>query len=138
MTGALARTTRDVRWVGNRVQGWLVDVGLGFFEERSTASRVKHMLLLRHLPVFAMKTSIGMTARRVYHLDGYAGPGMYDDASPGSPLIAADGAAFLGRTSSQVRSTAHCDLVGIYIEEDPTSAARLRASWRQSAAGTGT
>lgn len=108
---------------------------VGFFEERSTASRVKHMLLLRYLPVFAMKTSVGMTARRAYYLDGYAGPGMYDDASPGSPLIAADVAAFLGRTSSQVRSTAHCELVGIFIEEDPTSAAQLRTNL--AAAGRG-
>ena len=53
-----------------------------YWENRGLPSVLKHDLLRRYLPVFAAKT--GSRSAGVVYLDGYAGRGRYDDATPGS------------------------------------------------------
>ncbi len=58
----------------------------GFFAAPQAAAVLKHGILRRYLPVFATKT--GSRAGEVIYLDGYAGPGLYDDGTEGSPALA--------------------------------------------------
>jgi three-Cys-motif partner protein len=80
-----------------------------FFREHRPAAVLKHGILRRYLRVFASKT--GSTARdhRVAYLDGYSGPGEYQDGTPGSPMLAADTARILGDLR---------DLEGFYVEKE--------------------
>jgi three-Cys-motif partner protein len=80
-----------------------------FFGERRPAAVLKHGILRRYLHVFASKTGSTAPGRRVAYLDGYSGPGEYQDGTPGSPLLAAETARLLG----QVRN-----LEGFYVEKD--------------------
>ncbi len=59
-----------------------------FFARRQAAAAFKHGILTRYPVVFAGKAG-SITSGRVVFLDGYAGPGRYDDEaqSPGSPLL---------------------------------------------------
>lgn len=92
-----------------------------FFKEKQGAGVFKHGLLRRYVPVFVSK--VGSTAQggRVYYLDAYAGAGMYDDGTPGSPLLVAKTASEMARLR---------DLRGIYVEEDRKTCDRLRAVLR--------
>jgi three-Cys-motif partner protein len=80
-----------------------------FFREHRPAAVLKHGILRRYLRVFASKT--GSTARdhRVAYLDGYSGPGEYQDGTPGSPMLAADTARILGDMR---------DVEGFYVEKE--------------------
>lgn len=88
-----------------------------FFEEKQAAAILKHGILRRYLAVFASKTGVNAPNNRVVYLDGYAGPGIYDDSKPGSPALAQQTASELARTRS---------LEGIYVEEKKENAAKLR------------
>ena len=59
---------------------------MNFFQEPQGAAILKHGILRRYLPVFTAK--VGSTAGEVDYLDCYAGPGLYDDGSDGSPALA--------------------------------------------------
>jgi three-Cys-motif partner protein len=80
-----------------------------FFREQRPAAVLKHGILRRYLHVFASKTGSTALGRRVAFLDGYSGPGEYQDGTSGSPLLAAETARLLG----QVRN-----LEGFYVEKD--------------------
>ena len=90
----------------------------GFFAERKAAAILKHGILGRYLRVFCSKTGLRSPDHRVIYLDGYAGPGMYDNGDPGSPALAVTTAERL----------ADCrELYGIYVENNPTLAHELEA-----------
>ncbi|MEX0832681.1 MAG: three-Cys-motif partner protein TcmP [Actinomycetota bacterium] len=80
-----------------------------FFSERRPAAVLKHGILRRYLRVFASKTGSTSAGNRVAFLDGYSGPGEYEDGTPGSPMLAAETARIL----ANVRN-----LEGYYVERD--------------------
>lgn len=55
-----------------------------FFRSPKAAAVFKHAVLDQYLVPYAMKTGV-REPHRVAFVDGYAGPGIYDDGSPGSP-----------------------------------------------------
>lgn len=59
-----------------------------FFQRPQAAAVLKHGILSRYSTVFA--TMAGKRTGAVVYFDGYAGPGRYDDGSPGSPLLAVE------------------------------------------------
>ncbi|MET7460413.1 three-Cys-motif partner protein TcmP [Nonomuraea sp. NPDC005501] len=80
-----------------------------FFRERQAAAVFKHGILKRYPVVFASKAGSRVPDRRVVFVDGYAGRGRYEDGSPGSPLLLAQGAASV----SDFRN-----VTGIFVERD--------------------
>jgi three-Cys-motif partner protein len=88
-----------------------------FFNERQGAAIMKHAVLKRYLPWFAMKGGKFAPGRTVVYIDGYAGPGLYADGASGSPLIAADVAALID-TVRTVDAT--------FVEKDADFAEQLR------------
>ncbi len=88
-----------------------------FFAERRPAAVLKHGILRRYLRVFASKTGSTAPGGRVAYLDGYSGPGEYEDGTPGSPMLAAETAEIL----STIR-----ELEGFYVERDHATFERLR------------
>lgn len=103
-----------------------------FFGERQPAAVFKHAILERYLPMFVWKTGSTSWQGRVAYVDGFAGPGLYEDGSPGSPAVAVDSArAITGKDGSE-------RVDGYLVEENPDSCAALRAylkseglsSWR--------
>lgn len=87
-----------------------------FFAERKAAAVLKHGILGRYLRIFCSKTGLRSPDHRVIYLDGYAGPGMYDNGEPGSPALAVGTAERL----------ADCrELYGIYVENNPALAQEL-------------
>jgi three-Cys-motif partner protein len=85
-----------------------------FFEEPQGAAFLKHEIIRRHYGSFAAIT--GGTGKRVYILDAYAGPGQYEDGTPGSPAYAAQTAAFF-----QGKHEVFC----LYVEKNPDRFRRL-------------
>lgn len=88
-----------------------------FFREKRATAVLKHGILRRYAPVFASKAGL-TTNGRVVFLDGYAGPGRYDDEfkSPGSPLLFAESAEFV----SEFR-----DVTCFFVEKDDAHYANL-------------
>jgi three-Cys-motif partner protein len=91
---------------------------MSFFKEPQAAAILKHGLLKRYLPIFAMKT--GSVAGEVAYLDCYAGPGLYSDGSDGSPSLA------LATANAIARSRGKASLHGHLVEQDPEAVASLR------------
>ncbi|MDQ4032260.1 MAG: three-Cys-motif partner protein TcmP [Actinomycetota bacterium] len=87
-----------------------------FFAQQRTAAAFKHGILKRYPVVFAGKAG-SITSGRVVFLDGYAGPGRYDDGSPGSPLLFVQAARRLGKLRK---------VTAIFVEQHPDRCARLR------------
>lgn len=88
-----------------------------FFEAKKRAAVFKHGILGRYPVIFAAKAGSLTDGKKVMFLDGYAGPGEYEDGAPGSPLLLLQQAAHL----SEIRS-----VKGIFVEENRAHAARLR------------
>ena len=88
-------------------------------------SVAKHELLRNYLdawfPILASKE------RRVIFLDGFAGPGIYSDGQPGSPIIALK--SLLERTD--LDRYARCQFIFHFIEKDPARHGRLRVELQQ-------
>lgn len=89
-----------------------------FFHERQPAAVLKHGILGRYLHPFASKTGATALNHRVVYVDGYAGPGVYSDGTPGSPALAE-------QTSQAVANTRNLDC--IYVEKDRDDYNRLRS-----------
>lgn len=95
-----------------------------FFQRRQAAAVLKHGILTRYPPVFATMTGSTSTAGRVVYLDGYAGPGRYEQelgesvGAPGSPLLAVQNASTVAKWSRDL----HC----LFIERNPVYADNLR------------
>lgn len=83
-----------------------------FFRERRAAAVFKHGILKRYPVVFASKAGSRVPDRRVIFVDGYAGRGEYNDGSPGSPLLLAQGAASI----KEFRN-----VKGIFVERDSSN-----------------
>lgn len=62
-----------------------------FKEERRDWSSIKHSILGPYMTLFLGK--LGRPGTNLYYVDGFAGPGRYEDGERGSPLIAAEIAA---------------------------------------------
>jgi three-Cys-motif partner protein len=86
-----------------------------FFKARQDAAFVKHTILGDYLVPYVTKA--GSRTRRVVYVDGYAGPGVYEDETPGSPAIAME-------TAQKLKSTRQ--FRGHFIEQDPNFAAELQ------------
>jgi hypothetical protein len=86
-----------------------------FFEKRKAAAFVKHEILAGYLKPYAMK--VGVNAREVVFVDGYAGPGVYDSGEPGSPEVAL-------QVSDAIAD--HRVLRGHFVEQKRTFADALR------------
>jgi three-Cys-motif partner protein len=61
------------------------------------------------------------------YFDGYAGPGPYDDGSPGSPLLAVETARATARWDRKVEC--------LFVEKDPAHAANLERTLAEEAPG---
>jgi three-Cys-motif partner protein len=83
-----------------------------FFGKRQGAAVLKHGILEQYLPVFVAKTGSYAPGRQVAYLDGYAGPGAYDDGAPGSPQLAIDCA----QTLAEIR-----DVRCLFVEKHPAT-----------------
>ncbi|MFF3863347.1 three-Cys-motif partner protein TcmP [Streptomyces sp. NPDC002209] len=69
------------------------DVASPFFVSKKAAAVLKHAILDKYVVPFASKVGKYAPDGRVVYLDGYAGPGRYDDGTPGSPDLILDSAA---------------------------------------------
>lgn len=97
---------------GGRVDGQSV-------HERQAAAAFKHGILRRLPAAFATRTGAWSAGRRVVFLDGYPGPGQFDDGTPGCPLLmAADARTPAGRSG----------VTGIFVEGDRAAFAVLRGA----------
>src|ERR1019366_1608738 len=61
-----------------------------FFEKAQPAAILKHGILSRYFPVFAWRAGSMSPNNHVAYIDGYAGPGQYQDGQPGSPALAVE------------------------------------------------
>lgn len=99
-----------------------------FFQRRQAAAVLKHGILSRYPLVFATMASANSARKRVVFLDGYAGPGRYDDGSPGSPLLAVETAT---RTAQWGR-----EVTCLFVEKDPKTYNNLCSTLAQAAPST--
>jgi three-Cys-motif partner protein len=60
---------------------------VAFFDSPQAAAVFKHAVLEQYLRPFAMKTGLWSVGHRVAFVDGYAGPGLYEDGANGSPAL---------------------------------------------------
>ena len=88
-----------------------------FFERPQAAAKLKHEILGGYLRPFVQKVGSTAPGKTVAYLDGYAGPGQYDDATPGSPAIAVGVADVVANVDS---------VVGHLVESDPACHEALR------------
>lgn len=88
-----------------------------FFAGKQPAAVLKHELLSRYLRVYVQKTGSTSKDKRVAYVDGYAGPGTYDDGSEGSPAVAV-------QTAAAVRG-ANDRIDGYFIEKESSSVEAL-------------
>lgn len=88
-----------------------------FWKHQQGAARFKHRVLKNQLGAFAGMAGSTSESGRVVYLDGYAGPGAYDDGVPGSPQLALEVAHAL----SGLRR-----LHGYFIELKSKQAKKLR------------
>ena len=65
----------------------------GFFDRRSDWARRKHLVLTYYLEPAVKKLRYASPDRRVFVLDGFAGPGAYVEGTPGSPTLTGNLAA---------------------------------------------
>jgi three-Cys-motif partner protein len=87
-----------------------------FFTRRQAAAVLKHGVLARYLTVFT--TMAGTGAQEVVLLDGYAGPGRYEDGTAGSPLL-------LVRTARKTKEWAR-NVTCVFCEADMDNVTDLR------------
>jgi three-Cys-motif partner protein len=95
-----------------------------FFDEPQLAAFLKHRILGGYLPVFAQKAGTSPGVRGdVHYIDGFAGPGLYDDddRTPGSPMIAVACRRKVDVTASRSVITGH------FVEKDRLHVEQLRA-----------
>jgi hypothetical protein len=70
-----------------------LDSSSPFFVSKKAAAVLKHAILDSYVVPFASKVGRYAPDSRVVYLDGYAGPGRYEDGTPGSPALILDSAA---------------------------------------------
>lgn len=99
-----------------------------FFESPKAAAKLKHELLKSYLRPFVQKLGSTSPGKQVVYLDAFAGPGAYDDDTPGSPALAL-------QVAEQVAGVDH--LIGFMVEADRANYQKLhdlisarRPDWR--------
>jgi three-Cys-motif partner protein len=74
-------------------------------------TRVKHELLRSYLDAwFPILAHRGGVSKRLLFVDGFAGPGVYKDGEPGSPIVA------LNAIASTKVDLSHCEFVFLFVE----------------------
>lgn len=86
-------------------------------------TKAKHELLRRYLGAWFPILTVGGFNRRVLFLDGFAGPGIYENGEPGSPIIAVD-TLVAHRIFDDLN---HTEFVFIFVEPDPERFTSLEA-----------
>jgi len=76
--------------VGGEASGEDAPSGDPFFVSKQAAAVLKHGILSRYLVPFVAKVGSTSRGHKVALLDGYAGPGRYEDKTPGSPALLAE------------------------------------------------
>lgn len=88
-----------------------------FFGSISDQSRTKHRIYQAYLVPWSQK--LGSQHRRIWVVDGFAGPGVYVDGSPGSPLLAM-------QRSAEVAASGRFSLQCLFADRNAERRARLR------------
>jgi three-Cys-motif partner protein len=89
-----------------------------FHKTKKSAAVLKHAIINQYATPFASKTGSTSLNNRVAFIDGYAGPGRYENGEEGSGAMLLRKAKELAKLPRQVE----CH----FVEEDPEVAARLR------------
>lgn len=87
-------------------------------------TRAKHEILRRYLEAWTAILSLGRFPTIAY-VDGFAGPGTYEDGELGSPIIALNAALEQQRQHPEMGAT---NLIFLFIEAKKDRAARLKES----------
>ena len=90
----------------------------GFHKTKKSAAVLKHAIIDQYATPFASKTGSASVNNRVAFIDGYAGPGRYEDGEEGS------GAMLLRKAREMARFPRKIECH--FVEEDPKTVARLR------------
>lgn len=88
-----------------------------FFKSKRAAAVLKHAILAKYVVPFTAKTGSRSAGNRVVIVDGYAGPGRYDDGEPGSPALIAEAA----RDKRLQGRVVEC----LFVEQDEAHYAKL-------------
>lgn len=99
--------------------------------KRDGHTGAKHDLLRRYLQAWV--PILVRTNQRVTYAEGFAGPGIYKDGEPGSPVIALQ--AFCQQPDLLNLPSKHADL--IFVEERADRVARLEEELRRASADLG-
>ena len=83
-------------------------------------TRAKHSILRRYLHAYYPK--LASAQGRIDFVDGFAGPGVYSDGEPGSPVIALDALA----KHRHLPKMANCTFAFFFIEKDTARFEMLR------------
>lgn len=89
-----------------------------FHKTKKSAAVLKHAIIDQYATPFASKTGSRSIDNRVAFIDGYAGPGRYDDGEEGS------GAMLLRKAHELARFPRKLELH--FVEQDPDTVAQLR------------
>lgn len=92
-----------------------------FHKSRQSAAVLKHAIINQYATPFPSKTGSTSLDRRVAFIDGYAGPGRYDDKSEGSGAMLLRKAHELAAMNSPRKVELH------FVEQEPETVAKLRA-----------
>ncbi|MFE2961990.1 three-Cys-motif partner protein TcmP [Nocardia tengchongensis] len=98
-----------------------------FHKTKKSAAVLKHAILDQYATPFASKTGKWSLDNRVAFIDGYAGPGRYEDGKEGS------GAMLLRKAQEMAAFPRRIECH--FVEADPKTAARLRAVAAAEGAG---
>lgn len=97
-----------------------------FFEAAKPAATLKHGILHRYVRPYVQKVGSTSKGGRVAYIDGYAGPGVYDDGALGSPAVAVD----IAKEIVDQAGTTRID--GYFVERETASVDALRALFLKS------
>ncbi|MGW6932928.1 three-Cys-motif partner protein TcmP [Lentzea sp. NPDC054927] len=99
-----------------------------FFVSKKSAAVFKHSLLKSYFPKFAGKAGSTEVDKRLVYVDTHAGPGEYEDGTPGSPLlIAKNVTGMLGASGA-----AHRDIACMFVEARRSHHQHLKAVLTQN------
>lgn len=94
-------------------------VATDFFKEQQAAAFLKHKIIEKYLPPYIRKTGSRSTSGRVAYVDGYAGPGTYEDGTAGSPALAVE-------IAQVVCAGGERKVDGFFVEKDRASYLALK------------
>jgi three-Cys-motif partner protein len=101
----------------------------GFHGSKKSAAVLKHAIIDEYATPFVSKTGSRSTGGRVAFIDGYAGPGRYDDGAEGSGAMLLRKAHELAAMNSPRQVELH------FVEQDGKTVAKLRQVVADEGAG---